>query len=94
MLEKVAAERRKRIPTGEMNRFLKHVDFERASVPMRQRVKILYMTQAERRSAHVRPLHRPRRETALLLPALPGESDPSRLRFRGHADLDQESSLI
>ena len=45
-LEKVAAERRKRITTGEMNRFLKHVDFDRASVPMRQRVKILYLTQA------------------------------------------------
>ena len=29
-----------------MNRFLEHVDFERASVPVRQRVKILYMTQA------------------------------------------------
>jgi GTP-binding protein len=28
-----------------MNRFLKKVDFERASVPMRQRVKILYLTQ-------------------------------------------------
>jgi len=45
-LEQVAAERRKRITTGEMNRFLKHVDFDRASVPMRQRVKILYLTQA------------------------------------------------
>jgi len=45
-IEKVAAERRKRIPTAEMNRFIKHVDFERASVPMRQRVKILYMTQS------------------------------------------------
>ena len=45
-LELVAAERRKRIPTGEMNRFLKNVDFERASVPVRQRVKIYYMTQA------------------------------------------------
>jgi len=45
-LEKVAAERRKRIPTGEMNRFLKQVDFERAPVPVRQRVKILYLTQA------------------------------------------------
>jgi GTP-binding protein len=45
-LEKVAAERRKRVTTGEMNRFLKHVDFDRASVPMRQRVKILYLTQA------------------------------------------------
>jgi GTP-binding protein len=45
-LIKVAAERRKRIGTGEMNRFLERVDFERASVPMRQRVKILYLTQA------------------------------------------------
>jgi GTP-binding protein len=45
-LEKVAKERRKRITTGEMNRFLKHVDFDRASVPVRQRVKILYLTQA------------------------------------------------
>jgi GTPase len=45
LIEEVAAERRKRVGTGEMNRFLKTVDFERASVPMRQRVKILYMTQ-------------------------------------------------
>ena len=42
----VAAERRKRITTGEMNRFLKHVDFDRASVPLKQRVRILYLTQA------------------------------------------------
>jgi len=46
LLEKVATERRKRVSTSEMNRFLEHVDFDRASVPMRQRVKILYMTQA------------------------------------------------
>ena len=29
-----------------MNRFLKHIDFERASVPYSQRVRIFYMTQA------------------------------------------------
>ena len=46
LLEEVASERRKRVTTSEMNRFLERVDFERASVPMRQRVKILYMTQA------------------------------------------------
>jgi GTPase len=45
-LQLVARERRKRIGTGEMNRFLARVDFERASVPMAKRVKILYMTQA------------------------------------------------
>jgi GTP-binding protein len=46
MLEKVASERRKRVTTSQMNRFLERVDFERASVPVRQRVKILYLTQA------------------------------------------------
>jgi GTPase len=46
LLELVATERRKRVTTGQMNRFIEKVDFERASVPMRQRVKILYMTQA------------------------------------------------
>jgi GTP-binding protein len=45
-IELVARERRKRIPTGEMNRFLEHVDFERASVPVSKRVRILYLTQA------------------------------------------------
>jgi GTP-binding protein len=49
-LELVSAERRKHISTGQMNRFLESVDFERASVPHRQQVKIFYMTQA-----HVSP---------------------------------------
>ena len=42
----VAIERNKRVSTGEMNRFLKHIDFERAPVPARQQVRIYYMTQA------------------------------------------------
>ncbi len=46
LIEKVAAERRKRVTTGEMNRFLKTIDFDRASVPVSKRVKIKYMTQA------------------------------------------------
>ncbi len=46
LLEEVATERRKRVTTGQMNRFIEKVDFERASVPMKSRVKILYMTQA------------------------------------------------
>jgi GTPase len=43
---RVAAERRKRVSTGQMNRFLERVDFQRASVPMAKRVRIYYMTQA------------------------------------------------
>lgn len=46
-LELVAAERRKRISTAQMNRFVESVDFERASVPHRQKVRIYYMTQAQ-----------------------------------------------
>jgi GTP-binding protein len=43
---KVAAERRKRVSTGQMNRFLEKVDFQRAPVPMAKRIRIFYMTQA------------------------------------------------
>lgn len=42
----VAAERRKRITTGQMNRFLEKIDFQRAPVPMSKRIRIFYMTQA------------------------------------------------
>ncbi len=42
----VAAERRKRVTTGQMNRFLDKVDFQRAPVPMSKRIRIFYMTQA------------------------------------------------
>ena len=43
---RVAAQRRKRVSTGQMNRFLDKIDFQRASVPMAKRVRIFYMTQA------------------------------------------------
>ena len=46
-LELVSAERRKRIGTSQMNKFLETVDFERAGVPHRQQVKVFYMTQAQ-----------------------------------------------
>ena len=42
----VAQERRKRITTGQMNRFLEKIDFQRAGVPMAQKIRIYYMTQA------------------------------------------------
>jgi len=43
-VQRVAQERRKRITTGEMNRFLKAVDFERASSPG-YKMRIQYLTQ-------------------------------------------------
>jgi GTP-binding protein len=45
-IELVSRERRKRVTTGQMNRFLAKVDFQKASVPMNRRVRIYYMTQA------------------------------------------------
>ena len=45
LVAQVAVERRKRIPTAAMNRFLEKIDFDRAAVPYSRRVKILYMTQ-------------------------------------------------
>lgn len=45
-VKRVAIERRKRISTGQMNRFLEKVDFQRAPVPMSKRIRIFYMTQA------------------------------------------------
>jgi GTP-binding protein len=45
-VELVSRERRKRVTTGQMNKFLDKVDFQKASVPMNKRVRIYYMTQA------------------------------------------------
>jgi GTP-binding protein len=46
LVQEVASERRKRVTTGQMNRFLERIDFERASTPSASKVRILYMTQA------------------------------------------------
>ena len=46
-VELVARERRKRVSTGQMNKFLEKVDFQKASVPMNKRMRIYYMTQAQ-----------------------------------------------
>jgi GTP-binding protein len=45
MIELVASERRKRVTTGEMNRFLRKIDFDRATVPASRKVRVYYMTQ-------------------------------------------------
>jgi len=45
-VKRLAAERRKRVTTGQMNRFIEKIDFQRAPVPMAKRIRIFYMTQA------------------------------------------------
>jgi GTP-binding protein len=46
MIQRVAEARRKRISTGELNRWLATVDLERGSTPASREVKIFYVTQA------------------------------------------------
>ena len=89
-LELVAKERRKRIGTGAMNRFLAKVDFERASVPMNKRVRIFYMTQAAVSPPTFILFTDREVKTALCLSAFPGEPDSRCLRIRRLSHLDQE----
>ncbi|MGH9520067.1 MAG: GTP-binding protein, partial [Terriglobales bacterium] len=44
-MARIGAERRKRISTAELNRFLATVDFERARVPLAHRLRIYYISQ-------------------------------------------------
>jgi GTP-binding protein len=46
LIDEVAEARRRRIPTAELNRWLREVDLERGSAPAGRAAKILYMTQA------------------------------------------------
>jgi len=46
LIDRVAEARQRRIPTGELNRWLAEVDLERGTSPAARRVKIYYITQA------------------------------------------------
>ncbi|MGB6429465.1 MAG: ribosome biogenesis GTPase Der [Candidatus Acidiferrales bacterium] len=46
LMDRVAEARRRRISTGELNRWLKETDLDRGTTPSARRVKIYYITQA------------------------------------------------
>jgi len=46
LIDRVAEARRRRISTGELNRWLKSVDLDRGTTPASRKVKIYYLTQA------------------------------------------------
>ena len=46
LIDRVAQARRRRISTGELNRWLTNVDLDRGTSPTAHRVKIYYVTQA------------------------------------------------
>ena len=88
-MELVSRERRKRVTTGAMNRFLDKIDFQRASVPMNRRVKIYYMTQAAVAPPTFRPVHGQGCEAALQLRAVSGERDSGHVQVHWEPDLVQ-----
>jgi GTP-binding protein len=45
LVVRLAQERARRIPTGELNRFVSSIDYDRAAVPVSMRSRILYATQ-------------------------------------------------
>jgi GTP-binding protein len=45
LIVRIAHERERRISTGGLNRFINSIDFDRATVPISQRCRILYATQ-------------------------------------------------
>jgi GTPase len=47
LIDEVAAARRRRIPTPDLNRWLKEVDLQRGTTPKARPVKIYYVTQAK-----------------------------------------------
>jgi GTP-binding protein len=46
LIQRVHAAARRRVPTGELNRFFAELDLDRAKAPAGQRLKIFYLTQA------------------------------------------------
>ncbi|HYA89607.1 MAG TPA: ribosome biogenesis GTPase Der [archaeon] len=46
LIDRVAEARRRRIPTGELNRWLSSIDLERGTSPASRHIKIFYITQA------------------------------------------------
>lgn len=46
LIDQVASARRRRISTGELNRWLAEVDLQRGTSPLSRRIKIFYVTQA------------------------------------------------
>ena len=77
---RVAQERRKRVTTGQMNRFLDRVDFQKAGVPMSKRVRILLYDAGGGRASDICAVHGSRCKAALLLRAVSGEPDSGGFR--------------
>ena len=80
-IDRVAEARRRRISTGELNRWLAKVDLDRGTSPASRKVKDLLRDAGGRRSAHFRAVHQSNQAAALQLSAFPGKPSTRGLRF-------------
>ena len=88
LLEQVATERRKRIPTSAMNRFIETRGFRARLRPHALAGENSLHDASLGSAADVCALHQSRREAALFVSAVSGKPDPASLRLFGDADLD------
>ncbi len=77
----------KRVTTGELNRFVEMLDFDRD-------IKVYYMTQASVRPPYLHRLHRQSERPALLNRALPDQPTPQTLRLRRHAHRTKNQATL
>ena len=86
LIDRVAEARRRRISTGELNRWLANVDLDRGHFARQPQGENLLRHAGDRFAADVRPVHQSVQAAALQLPALPRKPAARRFRFHGHAD--------
>ena len=94
-VDKVAAARMKRVPTPELNRFVRDVDGRASAGQSHPPAGADPLCRADQRgAAHVRVLHQRRDVIPLLLPALSAESASREVRLRRHADSHRSASPL
>ena len=86
-IDRVAKARLRRVPTGELNRFVEAVTADARAGEPGQEERARALRRADRRgAADVRVLHQRRDHVPLLVRALPGQPAARVVRLRRHAD--------
>ena len=93
-IDRVADARMKRVPTPELNRFVRDHGRASARQPGPQAGAHSLRGTDERGAAHLRVLHQRRDVLPLLVPAISAEPDPRRVRVRRHADSHRSASPL
>ncbi len=86
LINRVADARRRRISTGELNRWLKSVDLDRGTSPAVAQGEDLLRDAGRGIAADVYPVHQPIQAAAFQLRAVPGKPVAQDVRFPRRAD--------